>query len=84
MLGGNQPADIRLIHRRCNRLVPHHPKPLVQRIKQPALTKATISVPLMPMDDAEKRRLAARIRRWVKTLRDAGYEIPGASPAPRP
>jgi hypothetical protein len=33
-------------------------------------------VPDMPMDDSEKRRLRATIRRWAKQLRDAGHEIP--------
>jgi hypothetical protein len=32
-------------------------------------------VPHMPMDDSEKRRLRATIRRWAKTLRDAGHAI---------
>ncbi|MCE4557066.1 DUF6036 family nucleotidyltransferase [Roseateles cellulosilyticus] len=39
-------------------------------------TEALALVPSMPLDDAEKRRLGARIRRWVKTLRDAGHEMP--------
>ena len=30
-------------------------------------------VPDMPMVDSEKRRLRATIRRWVKTLREAGH-----------
>lgn len=30
-------------------------------------TEALLLVPQMPLDDAEKRRLNARIRRWVKT-----------------
>ena len=33
-------------------------------------------VPDMPMDDSEKRRLRATIRRWAKQLRDASHEIP--------
>ena len=36
-------------------------------------------VPDMPMVDSEKRRLRATIRRWAKTLRDAGHAIPHAS-----
>ena len=33
----------------------------------------------MPLVDSEKRRLRATIRRWAKTLRDAGHAIPHAS-----
>jgi len=33
-------------------------------------------VPVMPLDDDAKRRLRAAIRRWSKTLRDAGHTIP--------
>lgn len=29
----------------------------------------------MPLDDQQQRSLRATIRRWVKTLRDAGHEI---------
>ena len=36
-------------------------------------------VPDMPIVDSEKRRLRATIRRWVKTLREAGRAIPHAS-----
>jgi hypothetical protein len=39
-------------------------------------TDALSLVSSMPLDDAEKRRLAARIRRWVKNLSDAGHDIP--------
>jgi len=39
-------------------------------------TEALALVPAMPLDDAEKRRLSARIRRWVNTLRDAGNAVP--------
>lgn len=49
---------------------------LQHRFVSPA--EALALVPLMPLDDADKRRLGARIRRWVKTLRDAGREIPDA------
>lgn len=30
----------------------------------------------MPVDDAAKIRLRARIKRWLKTLRDQGHQIP--------
>jgi len=33
-------------------------------------------VPDMPMNDWERRRLRATIRRWAKSLRDAGHNIP--------
>jgi hypothetical protein len=33
-------------------------------------------VPLMPVDEAGRRRLRATIRRWAKELRDAGHDIP--------
>jgi hypothetical protein len=33
-------------------------------------------VPDMPIDDSGKRRLRATIRRWSKSLRDAGHDIP--------
>ena len=33
-------------------------------------------VPHMPITDSEMRRLRATIRRWVKTLREAGHVIP--------
>ena len=39
-------------------------------------TEVLALVPQMPLDDDEKRRLGARIRRWVKTLRDAGFDVP--------
>lgn len=32
-------------------------------------------VPDMPMEDSRKRRLRATIRRWAKSLRDAGHDI---------
>ena len=35
-------------------------------------------VPDMPLDDGAKRRLRAAIRRWAKTLREAGHAIPEA------
>ena len=35
-------------------------------------------VPDMPLDDEAKRRLRAAIRRWAKTLREAGHAIPDA------
>jgi hypothetical protein len=49
---------------------------LQHRFVRPA--EALALVPVMPLDDAEKRRLAARIRRWVKTLHDAGHDLPDA------
>ena len=41
--------------------------------------QALALVPDMPLVDSEKRRLRATIRRWVKTLREAGRAIPHAS-----
>ncbi|MCX2863728.1 hypothetical protein OOZ63_18015 [Paucibacter sp. PLA-PC-4] len=35
-------------------------------------------VATMPLDDPERRRLRATIRRWVKALLNAGQEIPDA------
>ena len=35
-------------------------------------------VPHMPLVDPEKRRLRATIRRWAKTLREAGHDVPEA------
>lgn len=34
-------------------------------------------VDAMPLDDAQRRRLRATVRRWAKTLRDAGHAIAG-------
>jgi hypothetical protein len=34
-------------------------------------------VATMPLDVVEQRRLRATIRRWTKTLTDAGHHIPG-------
>jgi len=34
--------------------------------------------PRMPLDESDQRRLRATIRRWAKTLRDAGHDIPDA------
>lgn len=33
-------------------------------------------VALMPIDDAQKKAMRARIRRWVKILEDRGYRLP--------
>ena len=33
-------------------------------------------VPHMPLGDDEQRKLRATIRRWAKTLREAGHPIP--------
>ena len=33
-------------------------------------------VALMPVDDAQKRAMRARIRRWVKILEERGYQLP--------
>ncbi|MBS0451889.1 MAG: hypothetical protein JSS14_11300 [Proteobacteria bacterium] len=33
--------------------------------------------PTMPLDQAAERALRARIRRWAKSLRDAGHDIAG-------
>lgn len=30
----------------------------------------------MPVDDAKKRDMRARIRRWAKALKERGYELP--------
>ena len=32
----------------------------------------------MPMDDAAQRRLKAAVRRWVKTVREQGHDVPEA------
>jgi hypothetical protein len=39
------------------------------------LTQALKVVPTMPLDDKEQRTLRARIRRWAKAARDAGYDV---------
>jgi hypothetical protein len=39
--------------------------------------KAIEMVDSMPIDDDAKHRLRVRIRRWAKTLRDQGLEMPG-------
>lgn len=41
------------------------------------LTEVLAMVPAMP-EDVHKQRLIARIRRWIKTARDAGLDIPEA------
>ena len=44
-----------------------------------ALVKPSSALALvenMPLDDAERKALRARIRRWVKDLRDSGVEVP--------
>lgn len=33
-------------------------------------------VVLMPVDDAKRRDMRARIRRWIKALKERGYELP--------
>jgi uncharacterized nucleotidyltransferase DUF6036 len=35
-------------------------------------------VTLMPVDDARKRAMRARIRRWAKILEERGYRLPGS------
>jgi hypothetical protein len=35
-------------------------------------------VPVMPLDADQQRKLRATIRRWAKTLRDAGHALPDA------
>ena len=35
-------------------------------------------VPHMPLVDPQKRRLRATIRRWAKTLRETGHDVPEA------
>jgi len=34
-------------------------------------------VVLMPVNDATKRDMRARIRRWVRALKERDYEFPG-------
>ena len=34
-------------------------------------------VALMPVQDATKKAIRARIRRWVKILEERGYRLPG-------
>ena len=41
-------------------------------------TKVLELVPLMPRDKTQHRQLRATIRRWVKTLREEGHDIPEA------
>ena len=38
--------------------------------------EAIDTVVLMPLDDAKKRDMRARIRRWTKALKERGYELP--------
>lgn len=38
--------------------------------------RALALVDLMPLDEAQQRRLRASIRRWVKALVDAGHSLP--------
>ena len=33
-------------------------------------------VALMPVDEAQKKSMRARIRRWKKILEDRGYQVP--------
>jgi len=40
------------------------------------LARALALVPTMPLDDKEQRTLRASIRRWAKSLRDSGHDIP--------
>ena len=35
-------------------------------------------VPVMPVDEKQRRALLATIRRWAKAVRDAGHDIPAA------
>ncbi|HSV36644.1 MAG TPA: DUF6036 family nucleotidyltransferase [Ramlibacter sp.] len=41
-----------------------------------SLDAAIDMVALMPIDDAQKKAMRARIRRWVKILEDRGYRLP--------
>ena len=34
-------------------------------------------VALMPVEDAIKKAMRARIRRWVRILEERGYRLPG-------
>ena len=38
--------------------------------------KAVDMVDFMPVDNARKRDMRARIRRWIKVLKERGYELP--------
>jgi hypothetical protein len=38
--------------------------------------KAIEMVTLMPIDEAQKKVLRARIRRWAKILEERGYRLP--------
>ena len=49
---------------------------LVHRYVRPA--EALALVEAMPMDDAAQRRLKAAVRRWVKTVREQGHDVPEA------
>ena len=40
-------------------------------------TQAIDMVGQMPIDDAKKRDLRARIRRWAKILKERGFDVPG-------
>lgn len=42
-----------------------------------SLLPALDMVAQMPIGDKAKRELRARIRRWARTLKDRGYELPG-------
>lgn len=41
-----------------------------------SLKAALDSVALMPVDDAERKRMRARIRRWAALLRERGHVLP--------
>lgn len=42
------------------------------------LDQAMRLLPTMPVDNNEQRRLRASIRRWAKSLREAGHDVPDA------
>lgn len=39
------------------------------------VSQALKMVPTMPFDEKAQRRLRATIRRWAKSVRDAGYDV---------
>ena len=49
---------------------------LVHRYVKPAQALALVET--MPLDDAAQRRLKAAVRRWVKTVREQGHDVPEA------
>ena len=77
MLGGNQPTDISLIHRRSNRLAPHHPRPLAYEFIN-RLTKATISVSCPADTRAKSMKL---IENLIRDANSGALELDAFRPA---